>query len=153
MDNWSAVIDGRAKVVVGARSALFLPFADLGLIVIDESHDHSFKQEDVVNYQGRDMAVVRAKFEGFPLILSTATPDLETVCNVEEGKYDSVRLTSRYAAAVMPEIKIIDLKRTNRKREPGAFRGWRRHWLRLWPKTSEKANSRSCFSIAAAMRR
>ena len=57
------------------------------------------------------MAVVRAKFEGFPLILSTATPDLETVCNVEEGKYDSVRLTSRYAAAVMPEIKIIDLKK------------------------------------------
>lgn len=111
MDNWRAVIEGRAKVMVGARSALFLPFADLGLIVIDESHDHSFKQEDVVNYQGRDMAVVRAKFEDFPLILSTATPDLETVCNVEEGKYDSVRLTSRYAAAVMPEIKIIDLKK------------------------------------------
>ena len=94
MDNWTAVVEGRAKVVVGARSALFLPFADLGLIVIDESHDHSFKQEDVVNYQGRDMAVVRAKFEGFPLILSTATPDLETVCNVESGKYDSVRLCS-----------------------------------------------------------
>ena len=111
MDNWTAVIENRAKVVVGARSALFLPFADLGLIVIDESHDHSFKQEDVVNYQGRDMAVVRAKFENFPLILSTATPDLETVCNVEEKKYDSVRLTSRYAAAVMPEIKIIDLKK------------------------------------------
>lgn len=111
MDNWSAVIDGRAKVVVGARSALFLPFADLGLIVIDESHDHSFKQEDVVNYQGRDMAVVRAKFEMLPLILSTATPDLETVCNVEDGKYDSVRLTSRYAAATMPEIKIINLKK------------------------------------------
>ena len=111
MDNWTAVIENRAKVVVGARSALFLPFADLGLIVIDESHDHSFKQEDVVNYQGRDMAAVRAKFENFPLILSTATPDLETVCNVEEKKYDSVRLTSRYAAAVMPEIKIIDLKK------------------------------------------
>lgn len=111
MDNWTAVIENRAKVVVGARSALFLPFADLGLIVIDESHDHSFKQEDVVNYQGRDMAVVRAKFENFPLILSTATPDLETVCNVEEKKYNSVRLTSRYAAAVMPEIKIIDLKK------------------------------------------
>lgn len=111
MDNWTAVIEGRAKVVVGARSALFLPFADLGLVVIDESHDHSFKQEDVVNYQGRDMAVVRAKFEGFPLILSTATPDLETVCNVESGKYDSVRLTSRYAAALLPEIKILDLKK------------------------------------------
>lgn len=111
MDNWTAIIEGRAKVVVGARSALFLPYRNLGLMVIDESHDHSFKQEDIVNYQGRDMAVVRAKFENFPLILSTATPDLETVCNVEEGKYDSVRLSSRYAAAVMPEIKIVDLKK------------------------------------------
>lgn len=111
MDNWTAIIEGRAKVVVGARSALFLPYQNLGLMVIDESHDHSFKQEDVVNYQGRDMAVVRAKFENFPLILSTATPDLETVCNVEEGKYEAVKLSSRYATAVMPEIKIIDLKK------------------------------------------
>ena len=111
IDNWTAVSEGRAKVVVGARSALFLPYPDLGLIVIDESHDHSFKQEDMVNYQGRDMAVVRAKFEQIPLILSTATPDLETVCNVEDGKYDCVKLTSRYAAATMPEVKIIDLKK------------------------------------------
>lgn len=111
IDNWSAVIEGRARVVVGARSALFLPYADLGLIIIDESHDHSFKQEDVVNYQGRDMAVVRAKLEQIPLILSTATPDLETICNTEDGKYDCVRLTSRYAAAAMPEVKIIDLKK------------------------------------------
>ena len=98
-------------MIVGARSALFLPYQSLGLIVIDESHDHSFKQEDMVNYQGRDMAVVRAKLEKIPLILSTATPDIETVCNVEEGKYDSVKLTSRYAAAVMPDVKIIDLKK------------------------------------------
>ena len=89
IDTWQAVIENRAKVVVGARSALFLPYADLGLMVIDESHDSSFKQEDNVNYQGRDMAVVRAKMEQFPLILSTATPDLETICNVESGKYDS----------------------------------------------------------------
>ncbi len=111
IDTWKAVIENRVKVIVGARSALFLPYADLGLMVIDESHDHSFKQEDVVNYQGRDMAVVRAKLEKFPLILSTATPDLETVCNVEEGKYGCVKLTSRYAAAVMPEINVIDLKK------------------------------------------
>ena len=111
IDTWKAVIENRVKVIVGARSALFLPYADLGLMVIDESHDHSFKQEDVVNYQGRDMAVVRAKLEKFPLILSTATPDLETVCNVEEGKYCCVKLTSRYAAAVMPEINVIDLKK------------------------------------------
>lgn len=110
IDTWKAVIEGRAKVLVGTRSALFLPYQNLGLIVVDESHDQSFKQEDAVNYQGRDMAIVRAKYEQIPIILSTATPDLETVVNVEEGKYDIVELKSRFAAAVLPEIKIIDLK-------------------------------------------
>lgn len=110
IDTWKAVIEGRAKVLVGARSALFLPYQNLGLIVVDESHDQSFKQEDAVNYQGRDMAIVRAKYEQIPIILSTATPDLETVVNVEEGKYDIVELKSRFAAAVLPEVKIIDLK-------------------------------------------
>ena len=110
IDTWKAVIEGRAKVLVGARSALFLPYQNLGLIVVDESHDQSFKQEDAVNYQGRDMAIVRAKYEQIPIILSTATPDLETVVNVEEGKYDIVELKSRFAAAGLPEIKIIDLK-------------------------------------------
>ena len=103
---------------------MFLPYQNLGLMVIDESHDHSFKQEDVVNYQGRDMAVVRAKLEQFPLILSTATPDLETVCNVEEGKYSSVQLTSRYAAAQLPEVKVVDLKKD--KPQKGS---WGVSWL------------------------
>ena len=116
---WQAVAQNRAKVVVGARSALFLPFADLGLIVVDESHDHSFKQEDIVNYQARDMAIVRAKIENIPIILSTATPDLETVVNVEEKKYDSVKLTSRYASAQLPDLKIIDLKKD--KPQKGSF--------------------------------
>ncbi len=124
IDNWIAIAEGRAKVIVGARSALFLPYPDLGLIVIDESHDHSFKQEDVVNYQGRDMAVVRAQLEKIPLILSTATPDLETVCNVENGKYSSVRLSCRYAAASLPEVKIIDLRKD--KPQKG---GWGMSWL------------------------
>ena len=110
-ETWKAVAENRVQVLVGARSALFLPYADLGLIVVDESHDHSFKQEDVVNYQARDMAVVRAKFENIPIVLSTATPDLETIINVEDGKYGCVKLLSRYAAAQMPEIKIIDLKK------------------------------------------
>lgn len=123
-DTWKAVAQNRAKVLVGARSALFLPYADLGLIVVDESHDHSFKQEDVVNYQARDMAVVRAKFEDIPIILSTATPDLETIVNVEEGKYDCVRLTGRYAAAELPEIKAVDLKAD--KPQKG---GWGTSWL------------------------
>ena len=124
IDNWTAVAENRVKVIVGARSALFLPYPDLGLIVIDESHDHSFKQEDMVNYQGRDMAIVRAKLEQIPVILSTATPDMETVCNVESGKYDKVCLTSRYAAAELPEVKIIDLKKN--KPQKG---GWGVSWL------------------------
>lgn len=145
--------EGRVKVIVGARSALFLPYPDLGLMVIDESHDHSFKQEDVVNYQGRDMAVVRAKLEQFPLILSTATPDLETVCNVEDGKYDCVRLTSRYASAVMPDIKVIDLKKD--KPQKGS---WGVSWLAptlvdALKVNLEKTNSRCCFLIAAVMLR
>ncbi len=123
-DNWIAVVEGRARVIVGARSALFLPYPELGLIVIDESHDHSFKQEDFVNYQCRDMAVVRAKFGHFPLILSTATPDLETVVNVENGKYDCVKLTKRFAGANLPEIKIIDLKKDKPQRGE-----WGPSWL------------------------
>lgn len=111
VDTWKAIAEGRVKVVVGARSALFLPYTNLGLMVVDESHDHSFKQEDFVNYQGRDMAVVRAKIEQIPLILSTATPDLETIVNVEEQKYDCVKLKNRFADAKLPEIKVIDLKK------------------------------------------
>ena len=108
---WKAVSQNNAKVVVGARSSLFLPYADLGIIVVDESHDHSFKQESLVNYQGRDMAVLRAHLEEIPIILSTATPDLETLVNVEELKYDIVKLRKRYAKATLPEIKIIDIKK------------------------------------------
>lgn len=108
---WKAIARNQAKVVVGARSALFLPYADLGIIVVDESHDHSFKQESLVTYQGRDMAVLRAHLEKIPVILSTATPDLETIVNAEEGKYDCVKLTKRFAKAVLPEIKILDLKK------------------------------------------
>ncbi len=111
IDTWKAVAQGEARIIIGARSALFLPYPNLGLIVADESHDASYKQEDVVNYQGRDMAVVRAKLEQIPLILSTATPDLETICNADEGKYNQVCLKSRFANAAMPDIKIIDLKK------------------------------------------
>ena len=110
-DVWKAIVENRAKVIIGARSALYLPYTNLGLIVVDESHDSSYKQEDMVNYQGRDMAVVRGKLEQFPIILSTATPALETLHNVEEKKYDCVRLTSRFAEAQLPEIKVLDLKK------------------------------------------
>lgn len=107
---WRGVIEGRTKCVVGARSALFLPFADLGLIVVDEEHDASYKQEDGVIYNARDMAVVRAKIGAFPVVLASATPSLETMQNVWAGKYTHVTLTSRFGAAVLPEIHMIDMR-------------------------------------------
>ena len=110
--NWRAVAEGGAKVVVGARSALFLPFQDLGLIVVDEEHEGAFKQEDSVIYNGRDMAVVRAQLGNIPIALVSATPSLETVVNAEQGRYDRVHLTTRHAGAVLPEIGAIDLLKT-----------------------------------------
>ena len=91
-DAWRAVAAGRARVVVGARSALFLPFSELGLIVVDEEHDLSYKQEDGVCYQARDMAVLRASLAQIPIVLVSATPSLETVVNVSRGRYDRVHL-------------------------------------------------------------
>ncbi|HXP97752.1 MAG TPA: primosomal protein N' [Telmatospirillum sp.] len=110
-DSWRAVADGEAKVVVGARSALFLPYPDLGLIVVDEEHDSSFKQEEGVIYHARDMAVVRARLGGLPIILASATPSLETRTNVESGRYARVHLPLRHGGADMPDLSVIDMRR------------------------------------------
>ncbi len=107
---WQAVVRGEAPVVVGARSALFLPFAKLGLIIVDEEHDPSYKQEDGVLYHARDMAVARARFEEIPVVLVSATPALETMENVREGKYRVAHLTERFGAAGLPAVKLIDLR-------------------------------------------
>jgi primosomal protein N' (replication factor Y) len=109
---WAAVASGTAPVVVGARSALFLPFPDLGLVVVDEEHEAAFKQQDGVVYNARDMAVVRARFCHAPAVLVSATPSLETVANVEAGRYAHQRLTSRHAGASMPLIDLVDLRET-----------------------------------------
>jgi len=108
---WSGVAKGETRVVVGARSALFLPYAELGLIIVDEEHETSYKQEEGVLYNARDMAIVRSHLENFPIVLVSATPSLETMCNVKEEKYDYLYLPSRYAGATLPEIHIIDLKK------------------------------------------
>ena len=108
---WRSVADGSARVVVGARSALFLPFAALKLIVVDEAHEASFKQEDGVPYHGRDAAVMRARFEGCPVVLATATPALETRAQAEAGRYTHLVLPSRFAGAAMPTVATVDLKR------------------------------------------
>ena len=107
---WKMVAQGGAQLVVGARSSLFLPFRDLGLIVVDEEHDTSYKQEDGVLYNARDMAVLRASICGAQVILASATPSLESWANADTGKYAKIELTSRFGAAVMPDMRAIDMR-------------------------------------------
>ena len=107
---WKMLGQGEASLVVGARSALFLPFRDLGLIIVDEEHDTSYKQEDGVLYNARDMAVLRASITGCPIILSSATPSLESWANAEAGKYTRLDLGARFGAAQMPVMRSIDMR-------------------------------------------
>ncbi len=109
--NWAAIASGEAPVVVGARSALFMPYADLGLIVVDEEHDQSYKQEDGAHYHARDMAVVRAHIAKIPVVLASATPSVETEVNARKGRYQRVALPSRFGGQHMPHIEAIDLRR------------------------------------------
>jgi primosomal protein N' (replication factor Y) (superfamily II helicase) len=106
---WRAIACGDARVVVGARSALFLPYRDLGLIVVDEAHETSFKQEEGVQYHARDVAVMRAKLEKVPAILASATPAIETRHMAEIGVYKEMKLPDRFGVAEMPDIAAIDL--------------------------------------------
>jgi primosomal protein N' (replication factor Y) len=110
-DTWRAVADGAAPVLVGARSALFLPFPDLGLIIVDEEHETAFKQEDGVVYHARDMAVVRARLAQAACVLVSATPSLETLTNAEQGRYAHLHLSERHGSAGMPGVEAIDLRR------------------------------------------
>ncbi|MCE3230438.1 MAG: priA [Alphaproteobacteria bacterium] len=107
---WVAILEGRTPVIVGARSALFLPYPNLGLIIVDEEHDPSYKQEEQVIYQARDMAVVRAKIGQMPIVLVSATPSLETITNVDQGRYQRLVLKSRHGGALMPRTQVIDMR-------------------------------------------
>ena len=107
----TAVAAGEVNVVVGARSALFLPYADLGLIVVDEEHDPVYKQEDGVHYHARDMAVVRARIADIPIVLSSATPSVETEVNARRGRYRKLALPERFGGQHEPAIEAIDLRR------------------------------------------
>jgi primosomal protein N' (replication factor Y) len=108
---YAGIASREVKVVAGARSALFLPYADLGLIVVDEEHEAAYKQEDGVHYHARDMAVVRGRIENAAVILASATPSIESRTNVERGRYRHVRLPERFGGRQMPHIRTIDLKR------------------------------------------
>ncbi len=147
---WSAVASGEARAVVGARSALFLPFADLGLIVVDEEHEGAYKQEDGVVYNARDMGVVRARLEQAPVVLASATPAIETRVNAETGRYGWLTLPSRFGAADAaghrdrrPEA------RGTAARTLAVASGDRRDRGALLP----RASRRCCSSTGAAMRR
>ncbi|WP_332656143.1 primosomal protein N' [Brevundimonas sp.] len=109
---WEAVVAGRCNIVVGARSALFLPYANLRLLVVDEEHDGSFKQEEGLVYHGRDLAVARARIEGATVVLASATPSLETLWNAQLGRYGWLKLEARHGAAVMPQIALLDLRQS-----------------------------------------
>ncbi|HAU21773.1 MAG TPA: primosomal protein N', partial [Erythrobacter sp.] len=106
---WRAISEGSAQVIVGARSALFLPYANLGLIVVDEAHEISFKQDDGVRYNARDVSVMRARFEGFPVVLASATPALESLQMAESGIYEKLDLPSRFGGAELPHIDTVNL--------------------------------------------
>lgn len=121
---WRAVAEGDARVVVGARSALFLPYGELGLIVVDEEHETAFKQEDVVCYHARDMAVVRARLGGFPIVLASATPSLETLTNVQSGRYGCLKLHKRHGGAELPAIELLDLRKDKPTRIEGLGQSW-----------------------------
>jgi primosomal protein N' (replication factor Y) len=117
--SYRAVMKGDARVVVGARSALFLPFSKLGLIVVDEEHEHAYKQEEGVIYHARDMAVVRARLENCAIVLASATPSLETYVNAKTRRYEWLKLAHRHGAAEMPEVRLVDLR--EQQGEPGQF--------------------------------
>ena len=116
---WRAIAEGTAQVTVGARSALFLPFARLGLIVVDEAHEVSFKQDEGVRYNARDVAVMRARFESIPVVLASATPALESLQMAESGVYTKLVLPARFGGAQMPDIGIVNL--TEEKPERGRW--------------------------------
>lgn len=116
---WQGVLKGEVPVVIGARSALFLPFSKLGLIVVDEEHEPAYKQEEIVLYHGRDMAVLRGYLEKIPVVLASATPSLETYVNALEGRYERLSLPERYGKAVLPQIHVVD-RRQDQEKEKGA---------------------------------
>lgn len=109
-NTWRGVAEGQTRVIVGARSALFLPYQDLGLIIVDEEHDPAYKQDEGVIYNARDMAIVRAHLGRMPIVLVSATPSLETMANVWAGKYTHIHLPDRHAGAQLPDMHVIDMK-------------------------------------------
>src|SRR5205814_4469967 len=120
-DEWHKINNGQARIVIGARSAIFAPLENLGLIVVDEEHENSYKQEETPRYHARDVAVVRAKLEGCAVLLGTATPSLESYHNATQQKYRLLKLTQRVDDCQMPLMRIVDLRQERRKEKVAAI--------------------------------
>ena len=114
---WQGIIDNNLKLVIGARSSLLLPFKNLGLIILDEEHDPSYKQDEGVIYHARDMAIARASFENIPIHLVTAVPSLETFNNIRNKKYNHTRLINRYSDSPLPDAKVVNLQKAELKKD------------------------------------
>ena len=114
---WSGINEGKINVIIGARSSLFLPFKNLGLIIVDEEHDQSYKQDEGVIYNARDMAIARASFENIPINLISAVPSIETYENIKKGKYSVSKLNQRYQDAAFPNYEIINLNNTKLEKQ------------------------------------
>ncbi len=125
-NNWLNIASGNAQIIIGARSALFLPYKNLKLIIIDEEHDSSFKQEQGIIYNARDMAIILAKIENIPVILSSATPLLETIHHVKSENYNHVKLTKRFGGAELPLIKVVDMRNNKQWISSELFEGIKR---------------------------
>lgn len=116
-DEWNRIRKGKARIVIGARSAIFSPLANLGMIVVDEEHENTYKQEVTPRYQGRDIAVLRAHIEGAVVVLGSATPSLESFANVERGKYDLLTLKQRVDKQALPIVRVIDMRMESQKQK------------------------------------
>ncbi len=123
---WASARDGQSRVVVGARSAVFAPLSDLGMIVVDEEHDSSYKQDSMPRYNGRDAAVKRAQLEGCPVVLGSATPSLESYANAMDGRYTRWRLATRATGGLMPSVRVIDMERDVHRKLDGKNEALRR---------------------------
>jgi primosomal protein N' (replication factor Y) len=114
-DEWHKIHQGRARIVIGARSAIFAPVSPLGVIIVDEEHEHTYKQEEAPRYHARDVAVVRGQFEGAPVVLGSATPSMESYYNCMRGKYHLLKLLKRVDNKKMPYVRVVDMRQTIRR--------------------------------------
>ncbi|MDU9049145.1 MAG: primosomal protein N' [Candidatus Electrothrix sp. Rat3] len=120
-DQWQRILQGKVRIVIGARSAVFAPLAQPGLVIVDEEHEPAYKQDDGLRYNGRDMAVLRAKFADCPVLLASATPSVTSFYHTEQGKYRLLTMTKRIHDQVMPEVMVVDLREKQRERKNAFF--------------------------------